>query len=191
MPLKAKLDGCALVSVLCTEEQWKEAQNASKGDAHRLRMMCCQAPAYATHSPLDLRFFAHKPGFDRCPSEGESDEHESLKGAAAQAVHLCDGWQADVEVSGDGWRADVLAVRGSVKIAIEVQISAQAKCATATRNDRFEASEVTPFWLKGAKNHFNDFGDGLQEPVRATTCANKWQASAPPSSRFLEKSNVK
>jgi hypothetical protein len=166
MPLKAKLDGCALVSVLCTEEQWKEAQNASKGDAHRLRMMCCQAPAYATHSPLDLRFFAHKPGFDRCPSEGESDEHESLKGAAAQAVHGCDGWQAEVEVSGDGWRADVLAVRGSVKIAIEVQISSQAKRETGTRNDRFEASEVTPFWLKGARNHFNDFGDGLQEPVR-------------------------
>jgi hypothetical protein len=165
MALKAKLDGREIVSVLCSDVDWEKAQSASRGDTNRLRMACCSWPAYATHSPLDLRFFAHKPGFERCSSGGESEEHESLKGAAAKAVRTCRGWDADVEISGSGWRADVLAVRGSVKIAIEVQISSQAKRATGMRNDCFEASEVTPFWLKGTRNHFNDFGDGLQEPV--------------------------
>jgi hypothetical protein len=35
--------------------------------------------------------------------------------------------------------------------------------------DRFEAFEVTAFWLKGEKNHFNNFGDGLQAPVVGRT----------------------
>jgi hypothetical protein len=165
MPLKVKIDGKEIISVLCSEEDWEEAQLASKGNIYRLRMICCTAPAYASHSPLNLRFFAHKPGHERCSSAGESDEHECLKAAAAKAVQSLEGWKADVEVSGDGWRADVLAVRGAVKVAIEVQLSAQAKRETGSRNDRFEASEVTVFWLKGQKNHFNDFGDGLQALV--------------------------
>ncbi|GAA3846554.1 hypothetical protein AFIC_000492 [[Pseudomonas] carboxydohydrogena] len=169
MPLKAKLDGREIVSVLCSDRDWSEAQHASKGTENRLRMSCCDAPAYASHSPLDLRYFAHKSGYDRCPSGGESDEHESLKAAAARTVQSLAGWQADVEVSGDGWRADVLAMRGSIKIAIEVQLSAQAKRQTGARNDRFEASEVSAFWLKGPKNRFNDFGDGLQGPVHGAS----------------------
>ena len=165
MSLKARLDDRDIISVLCSDEDWSEAQRASKGNGHRVRMSCCGAPAYASHSPLDLRYFAHKPGFERCSAGGESDEHECLKAAAARAVQSCASWAADVEVSGEGWRADVLAIRGSVKIAIEVQLSAQAKRETGARNDRFEASEVTPFWLKGHANHVNDFGDGLQAPV--------------------------
>ncbi|WP_323011062.1 hypothetical protein [Paracoccus sp. (in: a-proteobacteria)] len=176
MPLKAKLDGRNIVSVLCSDEDWSEAQIASKGSEHRLRMSCCDAPAYASHSPLDLRYFAHKPGHERCSSGGESDEHECLKAAAAQTVQSTSGWQADVEVSGRGWRADVLAVRGSVKIAIEIQLSAQAKRETGARNDRFQASEVSAFWLKGSKNHFNDFGDGLQAPVKGASIREQMES---------------
>jgi hypothetical protein len=173
MPLKAKLDGRDIVSVLCSEEDWIAAQAASRGNDDRLRMACCDAPAMAKHSPLDLRFFAHKPGFDRCPYGGESDEHEALKAAAARAVRAASGWSAEVEVSGTGWRADVLAVRGSVKIAIEVQLSSQAKRETGERNHRFTSSEVTPFWLKGERNHFNDFGDGLQTSIQGTRIREK------------------
>lgn len=169
MPLKAKIDGRDIVSVLCSDDDWAEAQRASKGNIQRLQMTCCGAPAYASHSPLDLRYFAHKPGHERCASAGESDEHECLKAVAAKAVQALAGWKADVEVSGEGWRADVLAVRGSYKVAIEIQLSSQAKRATGERNDRFEASEVTAFWLTGEKNHFNDFGDGLQAPVVGRT----------------------
>jgi hypothetical protein len=164
MPLKATLDGRPIISVLTSDEEWREAQKASKGGAKRLRMMD-GARAYATHSRRDLRYFAHKPNQEREASGGESEEHEGLKAAAARAVQSRAGWAADVEVLGEGWRADVLAVRGAVKIAIEVQLSAQAKRSTQTRNDRFEASEVTAFWLKGKSNHYNDFGDGLQAPV--------------------------
>lgn len=136
-------------------------------------MVCCDAPAYATHSPLNLRFFAHKPGSERCPSVGESQDHEDLKAIAALAVNSQPGWTADVEVTGDGWRADVLAVRGSVKIAMEVQLSSQAKRETRARNDRFECSEVTPFWLRGPKNHHNDFGVGLQAAVVGNSVLEK------------------
>lgn len=173
MPLKANLDGHTIVSVLCSDEAWSEAQIASKGAEHRLRMSCCDAPAYASHSPLDLRYFAHKPGHERCSSGGASDEHECLKAAAARTVQSLSGWTADVEVSGEGWRADVLAVRRSVKVAIEIQLSAQAKRKTSSRNDKFQSSEVSVFWLKGSKNHSNDFGDGLQAPVEGITIGQK------------------
>lgn len=177
MPLKAKIDGRDIVSVFCSDDDWSEAQRASKGGARRLQMTCCGAPAYASHSPLDLRYFAHKPGHERCASAGESDEHECLKAVAAKAVQALAGWKAEVEVSGEGWCADVLAVRGSVKVAIEVQLSSQAKRATGVRNDRFEASEVTPFWLKGGTNHFNDFGDGLQAPVVGRTIREQMEST--------------
>ena len=187
MPLKAKLDGREIVSVLCAEADWEAAQEASKGNGGRLRMPCCDAPAYATHSSLDLRYFAHKAGYEHCPSGGESEEHKSLKAAAAMAVKACSGWDAKVEVSGDGWRADVLAVRRSQKIAIEVQLSAQFKRKTATRNDRFEESEVTPFWLRGKRNHVNDFGAGLQAQVLGNGVQEQMESVRKIITELLEK----
>ena len=165
MSLKAKLDGRDIVSVICYDADWALAQRASKGTEQRLKTVCCGQPACAKHSPLKLRYFAHKPGFDRCPSDGESEEHIHLKAATMLAVRSVPGWHADIEIPGDGWRADVLAVRESVKIAIEIQLSTQTKRETSERNNRFIVSKVTPFWLKGARNHSNDFGVGLQAPI--------------------------
>ena len=173
MTLKAKLDAKTIVSVLCSNEEWAEAIGASKGNEHRLRTLCCDQPAYASHSPLNLRYFAHKPGSDRCPSAAETDEHAFLKAKAAQTVNSIPEWSADVEVSGDGWRADVLAVRKSIKVAIEIQLSGQAKRETSERNSKFVSSDVTPFWLKGVRNHQNDFGAGLQAPVHGKTAPEK------------------
>jgi hypothetical protein len=158
---------------LCTEDDWSTARLLSKGDDYRLCMVCCNAPTVAKHSSLDLRFFSHKPSFDPGASCSESIEHESLKEVAANAVKDCTGWNADVEVSGEGWSADVLATRGSVKIAIEIQLSSQAKRETKARNDRFVSTVVTPFWLKGQRKHLNNFGDGLQQCVKGTNIQEK------------------
>ncbi|WP_169315141.1 hypothetical protein [Cellulomonas gilvus] len=55
---------------------------------------------------------------------GESLAHRLLKLELVDAVRLA-GWNAQLEVSGDGWRADVLASKptSSRRIAREAQLS--------------------------------------------------------------------
>src|SRR5215218_4682392 len=105
MPLKATLNGREVISVLCSDEDWAAVRAASRNGSYGLRTACCFAPAYASHSPLGLRFFAHKVRPEDCSWAGESDAHQHLKAAAAEAVRARAGWQADVEVCGEGWRA--------------------------------------------------------------------------------------
>ena len=167
MPFRAKFDGREIISITCTEAEWAGAVEASsKRRSEGLFLKCCPTtPAIAARSPKGLRYFSHKPGFERCGSDGTSPEHLELKKAALEAVRANPNWSAEPEVDGDGWRADVLARRHGVALAIEIQLSAQAKRETDARNEKFEASEVSPFWLKGGSNVSNDFGSGLQAPI--------------------------
>jgi hypothetical protein len=70
-----------------------------------------------------------------------------------------------MEEIGPTWRADVMATRSRVQVAIEIQISSQAKARTADRNMRFDGSRVVPLWLKGRRNHDNNFGMGFQKKI--------------------------
>lgn len=186
MPLSAFFDGKPIYSVLCTGAEWIACKAASKGKGGLLRMRCCQAQAVAKRSPNGLRFFAHKAKSDNCCWEKESDEHELLKAVAARTVHERDGWTAGIEERGDGWRADVLAQRGNVKIAVEIQLSGQSKGATSERNTRFEWSDVVPLWLKGRKNHDNEFGDGFQKNILGESLGEQSESVRRLVSEFLE-----
>jgi hypothetical protein len=57
------------------------------------------------------------------------------------------GWDAEAEVSGSDWRADVLAKRGKVAIAIEVQWSSQLDEETMRRQRRYEVAGIRCLWL--------------------------------------------
>jgi hypothetical protein len=166
MPLSATLDGVPVYSVLASNEEWRLLRNASKEAAGRLRMRCCPTDAVAKVSPKGLPFFAHKGKRpENCQWRPVSEEHETLKAVAARTVHGKAGWTARIEESEGLWRADVLAERRHVRIAIEIQLSPQGSAETQERNTKFEASNVVPFWLKGHRNHSNDFGQGLQERI--------------------------
>jgi hypothetical protein len=102
---------------------------------------------------------------ENCQWTPVSEEHETFKAVAARTVHARKGWQAGIEEAEGHWRADVLARRGKVGIAIEIQLSPQSNAVTLERNHKFMASSVVPLWLKGRKNHENDFEEGLQERI--------------------------
>ncbi len=95
--------------------------DAQWGTIHRVRprplLSCrgCGRPVHAKLSSNGLRFFAHDRRSPGCPSDGESAEHLALKSEMANLSRSF-GWNAELEVAGDGWRADVLAVLGNRRV---------------------------------------------------------------------------
>lgn len=114
-----------------------------------LRMPCCDAEVVLKQSKLGTRFFAHRRG--ACLTSKEGEEHRQLKLLAVNVARGC-GWEAQTEVpgiapSGEKWIADVLATKGSVRIAIEVQWSAQTNSETLRRQKLYRESGVRGLWL--------------------------------------------
>mgnify|MGYP001213455802 FL=1 len=77
---------------------------------------------------------------------GETTAHQGAKQVIIDAARAA-GWDAQSEVIGDGWRADVLAVRGAVKIAFEVQWSFLSLDGALARQDRYERDGVRGCWF--------------------------------------------
>jgi hypothetical protein len=57
------------------------------------------------------------------------------------------GWSAEPEVAGDGWIADILAERGSARVAFEVQWSRQTAEEYRTRQQRYVDAGIRGAWF--------------------------------------------
>ncbi len=77
---------------------------------------------------------------------GETAAHQGAKQVIIDAARAA-GWDAQSEVIGDGWRADVLAARGSIKIAFEVQWSFLSLEGALARQDRYDRDGVRGCWF--------------------------------------------
>lgn len=151
MPLSADLNGLVLDATL--EDP---APGMPWTSVHRVRprppLTCpaCGARVHAKVSPAprQLRYFAHDALSSDCALSGESLAHRLLKVELASAIREA-GWDARLEVAGDGWRADVLATdpRSSRRIAWEAQLSAQTADVTSERTAKLAASGVEVCWV--------------------------------------------
>ena len=100
---------------------------------------------------IELVTFAHHPGAaELCRQLGfhtdESPQHHYLKDQLAQAAKSA-GWDAELEVPGDGCRADVVVSRkGASSRVLEAQISPLGEKDAIERSEKYARSFGQPTW---------------------------------------------
>ena len=142
-------DGTDLEASAFDRDEWEALRSQARARRH-LHMPCCPARAVLKTSRLGTRFFAHKAR-DGCEWKPETPVHLHLKKLALLAAREA-GWDATTEASGitgDGerWTADVLAIKGRFKVAVEIQWSGQTDEETLRRQERYRRSGVRGVWL--------------------------------------------
>ena len=151
MPLRCfePESGEAVQAFDISPESWDAlaAENRRRG---HLRMPCCSAQVSLRRSKLGTRYFAHRSA-GTCTTAPETEAHLRLKQLVVE-VSREHGWAAETEVagqipSGEPWRADVLAHRGSARVAVEIQWSSQTPDETRRRQERYAQSGVRGLWL--------------------------------------------
>lgn len=117
--------------------------------------MTCGQPGVPKTSPRGMQFFAHKAGANCALHESgpETPEHLTAKAILAETARRL-GWTATIEYPAPdrSWIADVLVERGPVRMALEVQWSAQSNREFHRRQQRYEAAGIACRWLVGPRN---------------------------------------
>lgn len=157
MPFRAVFDGQQISALNFDEAAWRALEAQARAAPSTLQLRCCRTEAVPCTSPLGRHFFRHRVSPENCNWQPESEEHRDLKEQIAEVVEKA-RWAAEVEAIGNDWKADVLATRGKARIAFEVQLSPQGQAITTFREERYEASDVLPWWIVGARNGGSGFG---------------------------------
>lgn len=146
MPLVAIVEGVRTVSSLLSDGEWAALKKDVQAKRTDLSLRCGQA-GHLKSTRKGTRFFAHNPGSGHeCDSTGETQQHLRAKDIIVKAA-VAAGWDAQPEVRGDGWVADVMATKGGVQIAFEVQWSNQSDADFEHRQDRYKRDGVRGAWF--------------------------------------------
>lgn len=132
-----------------SDESWEELRKGN-AETRDLRMPCCGAGVVLRTSKLGTRHFAHARR-GPCETAPETAEHLLAKMAVVEGIRST-AWEAMPEQSGqtpsgEDWRADVLAAKGRVKVAFEIQWSRQDGDETDRRQRRYAEAGVRGLWL--------------------------------------------
>lgn len=145
MPLRAIINNEDVLAPYLDDEAWNLLKVRVKHENLDVRLPCCRNAAYLRTSKHGLNHFVHKDR-DTCTSAPETWQHLRAKHEIVLACRSA-GYEALTEVSGDGWRADVLACKGNVKIAFEVQWSPQTWEETQERQRKYKEAGIRGCWL--------------------------------------------
>jgi Competence protein CoiA-like family len=170
MSIRAILNDIDVYSFDYDDESWQSLKNNHKN--LNFVMPCCNSHAVPKTSKLKNYFFAHsKQG--ECTSAPETPEHLYLKTIIAK-IARSDGWLVTTEKkgetpSGEVWIADVFCTKGNVKLAFEVQWSAQTNDEFIRRTRKYTESDVRVAWLyrlRGNKEYYKrDFPVSKELPL--------------------------
>lgn len=149
MPLVGFVNGQRTVSSLLSDAAWRDLQEALRAGEQALTLRCGR-PGHTRANRFGTRFFAHNPtAEDSCRAHGrETPQHLLLKSLIVQAATEA-GWDAEPEVTAPSgaWRADVLARRGKIQVAFEVQWSHQTYADYAARQRAYDRDGVRCAWF--------------------------------------------
>jgi hypothetical protein len=123
---------------------WRRLAEENRRNKH-LSMPCCGRSVVLKTSHLKTRFFAHTRRLDsKCAVETE--QHLLAKDVIARAA-VATGWNAETEASVAEVNriADVLAIRGKVKIAFEIQWSRTRDL--EKRHKAYKDAGIRGLWL--------------------------------------------
>jgi competence CoiA-like predicted nuclease len=152
--MTALVDGDLKDATQMTEEQWARMKRARPAIA----MACCGVPGFMRESSQGTLHFVHCRPSETCTSGPETPAHDALKNLVARAARSA-GWQAAVEqpdpTAVSRWRADVLATRGSAKVALEIQLSSITSPQLERRHRLYEESGVRACWFLGPTPHLS------------------------------------
>lgn len=149
MPLRCKRLDHDIYSYNLTQEEWDKLRIENNATSC-LHTHCCDSEVVLKTSPLGTRYFAHKRK-GKCATAPESKEHIEAKRQIVEGIQRTT-WIAQSEEDGttpDGnkWTADVLATKGTCKVAFEVQWTKQDDGETIRRQKRYRVSNVRGLWL--------------------------------------------
>lgn len=112
--------------------------------------LACRGCGHGLHakvSPNGLRFFSHDAAQNDCPTAGESLAHRLLKLELVSAARAA-GWEAELEVAGNGWRADVLATSPEGRrVAWEAQLAQITPEEIVDRHSTMTADGLEVCWV--------------------------------------------
>lgn len=107
----------------------------------------CGHGLHAKVSPNGLRFFSHDAAQSDCPTAGEGLAHRLLKLELVSAARAA-GWEAELEVAGNGWRADVLATSPEGRrVAWEAQLVQITSEEIVDRHNTMTADGLEVCWV--------------------------------------------
>ncbi len=149
MPLRAIVAGREVIAPDLSDAEWDALRDAVAATGASVILPCCGREGYLRRSKFGTPHFAHKRGAD-CDARGETIQHLKAKADIMIACRQA-GFSAVTEVVGGGagsdWRADVLATRGSVRIAFEVQWSFLRLQDAVFRQERYARDGVRGCWF--------------------------------------------
>jgi hypothetical protein len=149
MPLSAIVWGEKRLSTSFSCTEWL----ALRASRTTIALPCCGSRAYLRTSSAGLQHFYHASNTHSCVGSSETALHLELKGRILKAV-ISSGWRAETEFAelDRGWRADVMAWRGSARIAFEVQLAPIDIDDLHGRHDTYKESDVRGCWFLGARS---------------------------------------
>lgn len=163
MPLRASTRDGDINAFDYSEAEWEKLKKSYRTIG--IQMPCCGADAIPKTSVRGLQYFAHHARGE-CSSESESAEHLFVKKLVAKGA-IAAGWDVKTEwrgcsPSGEEWVADVFAIRGKAKIALEIQLSRQTRDETVRRQQRYKDSGVRAAWFGSAAVFGSDTSSSSQ-----------------------------
>lgn len=132
-----------------TESAWDDLRRENASERN-LRLPCCDSGVTLRASKLGTKHFAHARR-GACSTAPETAEHLLAKRIVVEGIRQA-GWTPATEAPGDSpglgaWVADVMAEKGTAKVAFEVQWSRQDDAETRHRQTRYQSAGVRGLWL--------------------------------------------